>query len=82
MVKKRRQVYTLRTCTVCGRGFRSARKHARTCSNACRKALSRVGQSAHGDHKNDRAESVTQVTFQQLDMLLEKYRAVVQEVTV
>ena len=45
--------YFTTTCSVCGRVFHAARKHADTCSDKCRKAKSRsrVGQALKRDNE-------------------------------
>jgi len=65
---KRVNVYRTAYCEVCKRPFKRARKHAATCSPACRKARSRAGQKDH-------AKSETKVTLKQLDFLLRKHGA-------
>lgn len=66
MSQKRVQHYRIKNCVVCGKAFRSARHHAKTCSGACRSKLSRVGQ------KKSNA-GYAGVTLQQLDMLAAMY---------
>ena len=53
-------------CEVCRRPFRSSRKHAKTCSPACRKILSRAGQKS-------KKKNVPPVTIQQLELLLQRH---------
>jgi len=60
---------TLRTnvCEVCRRPFKSIRKDAKVCSNACAQRKSRAG-------RKKKKEAVTQVTIHQLELLLMKHR--------
>jgi len=67
MAHKRRQIYRLRNCVVCGKAFRAARYTAKTCSPACRKRLSRAGQIKPG-------KPVTPVTIYQLELLVQKHQ--------
>lgn len=68
MIKhQRRQNYRIFNCEVCGKGFRSARQHVRTCSPTCRKQLSRAGQGRKA-RKNE-----TGVTLHQLEMLVKRH---------
>lgn len=62
----KRQYYRVAYCDVCRRPFRTARRHARYCSPACRKKASRAG-------RDEKDKSVTHVTLYQLDMLVKKH---------
>jgi len=68
MSTQRRQNYKLTNCQGCGKPFRAARAHAKYCSPACRVQASRVGRFK-------KRKSETNVTLQQLELLLRKYGA-------
>lgn len=61
-----RKFYYLLDCQICGKSFGAYRPHAKTCSSACRKKLSRAG----GKQKR---QNVSGVTIQQLELLLEMH---------
>jgi len=63
---QRVQFYRLAYCEVCKRPMRTARKHTKTCSPACRKARSRAGQK-------DKPKNVNNVTLHQLELLVRKH---------
>lgn len=68
MSQKRVQHHRIKNCEWCGKAFRAARYHAKTCSPKCRTALSRAGQkSAEAGYAG--------VTLQQLEMLAVKHGA-------
>lgn len=69
---KRVQHYELYKCEVCGKPFRSARKHVKTCSATCRKRRSRAGQGRT-------QKSVTEVTLFQLDFMAQVYDQMMRE---
>jgi len=63
--------YLLRNCIVCGKAFRTARYHAKTCSNACRMKHSRAGQK--------KKTQVETVTMSYLEWLLDDQRLTMHE---
>jgi predicted nucleic acid-binding Zn ribbon protein len=62
--------YLLKNCIVCGKAFRTARFHTKTCSPACRQKHYRQNKAGKG--KQATTENVTVVTLSYLDWLLEK----------
>lgn len=66
MLRQRKQKYRIKNCEVCGKAFRAARYHARTCSPKCRTALSRAGQKSAD-------LGYSGVTLHQLEMLAVKH---------
>jgi len=59
--------YLLKNCEVCGKAFSTSRRHAKCCSDKCRKKLSRQGRA------KKQPENVTQVTLSYLDYLVGKH---------
>jgi len=66
MSQKRKQHYRTAYCDVCSRPFKSARFHARHCSNACR-------QKSYREGRKDAVKIEHPVTLMQLEMLALKY---------
>lgn len=71
-MQKRIQHSTYQLCQNCGVRFEAKRFHARTCSDKCRKALSRAGRKDETPKTKSQIKSCS-VTLQHLEDLVKEH---------